>query len=444
MSTTLAITLALAARLVVIDGGGNDSGIGDDKAWSYRLYRELFLAGESSGDDTLTALVLTYADPVDADWMRGAHEIADYLAWVGRSVAPRVAATAMTVPDRATAESDAVEAALLQADVVFLRGGDQGKYYDLWNDTRLEKALRAFLARGGVLGGTSAGSMSTGSHCFCGSYGPVSYELLQDGQSPQLRDESDPKTSGVHTDFLGILPDTFVETHFTQRGRLGRMLAVLAEAHAVTPGRAVLGIALEAQTGVIVRNGFATVMGMGEVLFARQQPDALSVRRKGRPPIYTPLSVDRLIEGQTYDLKNRRVVDAPLPPRQRKIPSFLDAVVAYARAGDSEVRALQHELVFDDLARDTTKLGVLSFEGSSVAREGTRLRFGVAAPGTQETSAIVIDASAARAVGRTPWAWTYEPNGARTVAGLHGLTLHVLASPWAFDLVTRTPVRVMP
>ena len=45
-----------------------------------------------------------------------------------------------------------------KADAIFFAGGDQSKYYSEWADgTPLEKALRAAVARGVPIGGTSAG-----------------------------------------------------------------------------------------------------------------------------------------------------------------------------------------------------------------------------------------------------------------------------------------------
>ena len=98
-------------------------------------------------------------------------------------------------------------------------------YYDLWNDTEVERAARAPWTAGGAVGGTSAGAMSL-SEAALAEVDPISADVMADSHTPYLDDTDG--GSGVHADFIGLLSGALVDTHFTERGRLGRLLGALA------------------------------------------------------------------------------------------------------------------------------------------------------------------------------------------------------------------------
>lgn len=58
---------------------------------------------------------------------------------------------------------------------------------------------------------------------------------------------------------MGFLPGVVVDQHFSQRGRLGRLLAALV----LEP--AVLGLGIDEDTGIIVEGDEFTVIGSGAV-----------------------------------------------------------------------------------------------------------------------------------------------------------------------------------
>ena len=58
-----------------------------------------------------------------------------------------------------------------------------------------------------------------------------------------------------------LLPDSLIDTHFTERARLGRSLTFIARAR-FDDGRDLLGIGLDSETALAVeRDGTATVIG---------------------------------------------------------------------------------------------------------------------------------------------------------------------------------------
>src|SRR5688500_12417851 len=66
--------------------------------------------------------------------------------------------TVMHTRDRKVADSDAFVKPIREARGVFFSGGRQWRLADSYLDTRTHKELAAVLARGGVIGGSSAGA----------------------------------------------------------------------------------------------------------------------------------------------------------------------------------------------------------------------------------------------------------------------------------------------
>ena len=293
------------AQTVVLAGGGGEGDVGDTAAWSYGLYGALVENGDTDGDGVIRVAVVSRN--AETPWLPG------YFEWLGAERGLTVDAANVRVSSRGTANSPTATATLATADVIFLKGGDQGAYYDLWNDTLVEAHVRALVAGGGAVGGTSAGAMSLAEHCLCGGRDLISADVMKDARTDWMDDASEPGTSGIHSDFLGVLPGVTVETHYTERGRLGRMLGVLAATTEQAGTDAVLAVGVERQTGVVIRDGVATVHGEGAVAFVRPTGPTLRVRDAGEPLVYTHLRLDRLTDGWAYHLARRRPVLDPLP-----------------------------------------------------------------------------------------------------------------------------------
>src|SRR5207248_10378382 len=83
---------------------------------------------------------------------------------------------------------------LTEATGVWFTGGDQSRLADAYRGTRVERALHKLLARGGVIGGTSAGAA-------------VMSQVMIVGGNPEAR---------VGTGF-GLLPGVVVDQHFSNR-----------------------------------------------------------------------------------------------------------------------------------------------------------------------------------------------------------------------------------
>lgn len=138
--------------------------------------------------------------------------------------------------NREEAESDEFASTLKDATAVWMSGGDQRRLAERYQGTAVESEIRNVMHRGGVVGGTSAGSAI------------ASRVMISGGQKqPQI-------ASG-----LDLLPNSIIDQHFSQRLRHDR----LASAVASHPER--VGIGIDESTGLLVGKKRAHVVGDGAV-----------------------------------------------------------------------------------------------------------------------------------------------------------------------------------
>jgi len=113
------------------------------------------------------------------------------------------------------------------AEIIFIAGGDQTRYYDYWSGTETGELLKIICKnRTKVVGGTSAGMMILGNLVYA-PVGPgvTSTEALGNPYHPNLLNIE-------YNTFMetGIFANTIFDTHFDDRSRDGRLLVFLAKA----------------------------------------------------------------------------------------------------------------------------------------------------------------------------------------------------------------------
>jgi cyanophycinase len=453
-----AVAAAAVTGTIVLAGGGAEGDVGDTSSWSYKLYKEVVENGDVDGDGTVRVAVLT----ADAS----TSFITDYFEWIGTTLGIPVDATIYQVATRAEANNAALVGGVAGADAVFLKGGDQGVYYDQWNGTLLETHVRTVVeTRGGAVGGTSAGAMSQSQFCFCGSSDLISADVMTNSHTTYLNDVSD-GGSGIHTDFLGFLGGAVVDTHFTERGRFGRLLGVMAKAAEDNAAPGILGIGIERQTGLAIRGGVAEVIGNGDVSFVQQTPATARIRTPGKPLVYTHLRVDRLTHGWTYDLgaklpgtaapgvlavsyagdglansgalsilgkterdntKFEKVAtysskDYSLATTSASV--FVRSGVGFTDAGNSTNRGFKQETLFRALYDVPAYSGFLLFSGGTAARvSGSPDVLTFSGAGT-----VVLDGKTVTSRGLSPYkSYQATSSGTLKAAAFTNLTVHVLA-----------------
>ena len=197
------------------------------------------------------------------------------------------------------ANTAAVQATVRNAEVVFFAGGDQCDYVRNFKGTLVETAVEAVYAKGGGVGGTSAGTAIQGDFTYDGCGGSAtSADALA---NPYHR------TVTFTYDFFkwANLQNVITDSHFVPRDRMGRTLAFLARQ--IKDGRATsaLGLAVNEETSVVVdRNGLATVMGAGPAYFILAD-HAPEVCQAGTPLTYSNFKIWKVPTGGTFDLRTR-------------------------------------------------------------------------------------------------------------------------------------------
>jgi cyanophycinase len=193
----------------------------------------------------------------------------------------------------------AVEDTVRKAEVIFFAGGDQCNYTSYFKGTRVETAVEDVYARGGGVGGTSAGTAIQGEFTYDGCTGSAtSAEALSNPYHRRI-------TFTYNFFNWANLQRTITDSHFAQRDRMGRTMAFIARQ--IKDGRAAnaLGVAVNEVTSVVVdRNGLATVMGDGPAYFVLgdHMPE---VCQSGTPLTYSNFKIWKVPAGGTFDLRNR-------------------------------------------------------------------------------------------------------------------------------------------
>jgi cyanophycinase len=121
-----------------------------------------------------------------------------------------------------------------RADVVIFTGGDQLRLSSIFGGTEFLQILKTrYQKENFVLAGTSAGAAAASAHMI---YKGQSHEALIKGEV-QI-------TAG-----LGFIDSVIIDTHFVQRGRIGRLMYAVAS----NPG--ILGIGLGEDAGLLITDG---------------------------------------------------------------------------------------------------------------------------------------------------------------------------------------------
>ena len=257
---------------VLLVGGGSE----DYNDWSDRPYRWLV---EQAPNRKI--LILHYATA--SAWLPG------YFRWLGAD-----SATSLVIASTSAANDSANYREILAADGVFLRGGDQWEYVRLWKGTLVEEAIRKVFLRGGAVGGTSAGLAVLTDPAF---------DARTTSVNPPTALQA-PMSAGITftTGFLGLVPGALGDTHFFERGRLGRLAPMIA-VHKMSSGADVAGLGVDYNTALAVRpDRSSEVMGAGTVTILRSGPSTSLSASFGAPFSARDILLDQLTDGFVVDL----------------------------------------------------------------------------------------------------------------------------------------------
>jgi cyanophycinase len=174
-----------------------------------------------------------------------------------------------------------------QATGIFFTGGNQLRLSTMLGGTPVAQRIRALNARGVHVGGTSAGASILSEHMI--AFG-------KEGLSP---------TAGSVrlAPGLGLTSRFIIDQHFSQRDRLGRLMAALAyNPYAV-------GIGLDEDTAAFIRpdntvevegSGSVTVLDAGNLQFS-----SMAQAGEHDPVCMLGVTIHVLIAGATFNLQTR-------------------------------------------------------------------------------------------------------------------------------------------
>ncbi len=205
----------------------------------------------------------------------------------------------LVITSRRSAQDAAVAQTIRNAEVIFFAGGDQCTYVEYYRDTPVDRAVEAVYAKGGAVGGTSAGTAIQGHWIYDGCTGSVvSNEALRNPYNRLI------SFSDKFFDW-NFLEGTITDTHFVPRDRMGRLMAFVARQLQDTGAPVALGIGVNEGTSVIVdTQGVAQVVGAGPAYFVLAD-HAPEVCTPGTPLTYRNFKIWKITSGGTFDLNNR-------------------------------------------------------------------------------------------------------------------------------------------
>ncbi|HYO48721.1 MAG TPA: cyanophycinase [Chloroflexia bacterium] len=186
---------------------------------------------------------------------------------------------------------------IIKSSVVFFTGGDQLRITSQIGDSPVFRCLRDIHEQGGTIAGTSAGAAA------------MSETMLVGGPS----DQSNEISALAMAPGLGFMSNIVIDSHFAQRGRIGRLLG------AVSQNPRNLGVGIDEDTAIIVdRAERFRVIGSGAVYVVDGQDVSYSsLSEEYAEGILSIFDVRLHVLGEddVFDLSSRR----PCSPGQPRV-----------------------------------------------------------------------------------------------------------------------------
>ncbi len=179
---------------------------------------------------------------------------------------------------------------LKNADVVVFTGGDQLRLTSIFGGTSFHHLLLdKYENEDFIISGTSAGAAAS------------SNNMIYQGSSQEALLKGEVKITGG----LGFINNVIIDTHFVQRGRIGRLL------YACASNPINLGIGLGEDTGLLIINGNKMeAIGSGLVMLVdgtHMRDTSITDVAMGSPVSIENLIVHVMALGDSYDLKNKKL-----------------------------------------------------------------------------------------------------------------------------------------
>ncbi|MBV8151992.1 MAG: hypothetical protein JOY59_10580 [Candidatus Eremiobacteraeota bacterium] len=217
--------------------------------------------------------------------------------------------TVLIPPCAPRAQVDSAARIVEKADAVYFAGGDQA-HYVAWKGSALINAVKEVYARGGVVGGGSAGLAIQGAVVYDSVAGDRLN--LETTTADAVKDPLEPRISFTTGLFAWpALADTITDTHFVARNRFGRTIAFLAR---ITNDRllprasAVYALGIDQGSAVVVEpDGTATMLTNPDARGAYLMRAGAAPNLGAGEPLNYTVSVSHISRnGERFDLLHKR------------------------------------------------------------------------------------------------------------------------------------------
>jgi cyanophycinase len=199
---------------------------------------------------------------------------------------------------KASGANDATATADVEkAEIVYFAGGDQCNYVG-WKGSSVYAAVQNVVARGGGVGGGSAGEAIQGDFIYDGCNGSAT-------SSEALADPYDHTISFTYDFFhWRNLGQIFTDSHFFERNRMGRLMAFIARQIQDGKANAVYGLGIDEDTAVLIdKKGMSKVYGNAAyIVLADHQPELVAPRTA---LTFSNYKIWKLAADSTYNFANR-------------------------------------------------------------------------------------------------------------------------------------------
>lgn len=196
----------------------------------------------------------------------------------------------------AGANSAYVSTHIQNAEALWIAGGDQSTYMNLWRGTAVQSGVNYLLnTKRAPVGGTSAGLAVLSQFIYTGAVGSVtSSQALANPFHSYVTLDRDLFQSSLGTNKI-------YDSHFVARDRMGRLLVFLARI--VNNGWATQprGIGVDERTAILVTpDGAGTMVGSGAAYFL-QAPGPAQILAAGTPLTYYNIGVYKVPQGGSFN-----------------------------------------------------------------------------------------------------------------------------------------------
>lgn len=210
--------------------------------------------------------------------------------------------------NRDESDQEPLAEAIRQATGVWISGGVQERLADRYLGTGVERELHALRARGGVVGGTSAGAAI------------MTQVMIIDGfHRPQFGEG------------FNLFPDAIIDQHFSQRNRWQRLTVAVEK----NPQR--IGVGIDEQTGLLIRGRRAEILGNGHVLFM------ISSDSQGKSHLREFVPGD-ILDVTSWRRAARRAIEHQMAIQATLTPRLNSGALVFSGRGDVPESAAQRFL----------------------------------------------------------------------------------------------------